>query len=42
MIGGMLAGFEEILGIEKDETYASIGRQRIAWWQRQPRQEVLL
>ena len=32
MIGGLLAGFEEIVGIEQDETYVSIGRQRIAWW----------
>lgn len=32
MIGGFLAGFEEIVGIEQDETYVSIGRRRMAWW----------
>jgi transcriptional regulator with XRE-family HTH domain len=32
MIGGMLAGFETVLGIERDATYIEIGRKRIAWW----------
>jgi hypothetical protein len=32
MIGGILAGWETVLGIERDVTYVEIGRKRIAWW----------
>ncbi len=32
MIGAVLAGWDEIIGIEQSAEYAAIGRQRLAWW----------
>lgn len=32
MIVAILAGFEEVLGIERDPQYVELGRKRIAWW----------
>lgn len=32
ILGAMLAGWDEVLGIEQDATYVDIGRRRIAWW----------
>lgn len=32
MIGGLRAGFEEVLGIERESAYVELARQRIAWW----------
>lgn len=31
-IGGLLAGWEEILGIEREHEYVAIGRERLDWW----------
>lgn len=36
MIGAMLAGWEEVVGIESDPEYCEIARARIAWWAKQP------
>ena len=33
MVGAMLAGWEEIIGIEQDQSYVEIARQRLAYWQ---------
>jgi len=38
MIGGMQAGWEEIVGIELIEEYAEVANQRLAWWAAQPKQ----
>lgn len=35
-IGAMLAGFEEIVGIEQSEQYCSIARARLRWWSQWP------
>jgi len=32
-IGAMLAGWDEIIGIEQSEAYCDIARARVAWWQ---------
>lgn len=32
MIGAVLAGFEEVVGIEQSARYAEIGRARLRWW----------
>jgi hypothetical protein len=32
MIGGVLAGWEEILGIEQDPATVAVGTQRLTWW----------
>jgi hypothetical protein len=32
MIGGILAGWEMVLGIERELTYVEMGRKRLAWW----------
>ena len=32
MIGGMLAGWEEVLGIERDKQYVEIAKARLQWW----------
>jgi hypothetical protein len=32
VISGMLAGFEMVIGIERELTAVEIGRKRIAWW----------
>jgi hypothetical protein len=32
MIGGVLAGWEEILGIEQDPATVAVGTQRLRWW----------
>lgn len=45
MIGAMLAGWDEVVGIEQDAEYAEIARLRIAQWKEQHQratQEVLL
>ena len=34
VIGSMLAGWEEIVGIEMSEEYCEIGRKRIEYWRR--------
>jgi hypothetical protein len=41
MIGGILAGWETVLGIERDATYVEIGRQRLAWWTGQTPETVV-
>lgn len=37
MIGALLAGWEDVLGIELEREYADIARARLAWWTYQPR-----
>jgi site-specific DNA-methyltransferase (adenine-specific) len=37
MIGALLAGWEDVLGIEMEREYADIAKTRIAWWICQPR-----
>jgi hypothetical protein len=32
MIGGVLAGWEEILGIEQDPATVALGTRRLTWW----------
>jgi len=32
MIGGLLAGWDEVIGIEQSPEYAEIARKRIEWW----------
>jgi hypothetical protein len=32
MIGCVLAGWEEVIGIEKESEYAEIGEERLKWW----------
>lgn len=32
MIGALLAGWDEVTGIEQSEEYAAIARKRLAWW----------
>ena len=32
MIGCLLAGWDEIVGIEQSAEYVEIGRQRLAYW----------
>jgi DNA modification methylase len=32
MVGGILAGWETVLGIERELPYVEIGRKRLAWW----------
>ena len=32
MIGAMLAGWDEVLGIERDENYVAIAKARLQWW----------
>lgn len=32
VIGGLLAGFEQVVGIEKEEEYVTIARARLDWW----------
>ncbi len=31
-LGGLFAGFEEVVGVERDADFAALGRQRAAWW----------
>jgi hypothetical protein len=33
VIGGFLAGFEDVVGIEKEAEYVAIARARLDWWQ---------
>lgn len=35
MIGAMLAGWDEVVGIEKEAEYIEIATARLAWWQKQ-------
>jgi len=35
MIGAMLAGWEEIVGIEQDAEHCAIGKKRLQWWRSQ-------
>jgi site-specific DNA-methyltransferase (adenine-specific) len=35
MIGGVLAGFDEVVGIERDEDYVAIANARLARWSRE-------
>jgi site-specific DNA-methyltransferase (adenine-specific) len=32
MIGALLAGWDDVTGIEQSEDYAGIARERLAWW----------
>ena len=32
MVGAIRAGWDIVVGIERDETYANIGRRRLAFW----------
>jgi hypothetical protein len=32
MIGALLAGWDEVIGIEQSAQYGEIARQRIRWW----------
>ena len=32
-LGGLIAGFEEVHGVEMEAEFAQIGRQRAAWWE---------
>lgn len=41
MIAAMLAGWEEIVGVELKQEYVDIAEARLAHWARQPRQEGL-
>lgn len=41
MIGAMLAGWEEVLGVEMMPEYVDIARARIAHWQARPQQSRL-
>lgn len=36
MIGAMLAGWDEVLGIERDEKYVAIAKARLRWWRNRP------
>jgi hypothetical protein len=40
MIGAMLAGWEEVVGIEQDAEYCELARARIAHWAQQPALEI--
>jgi site-specific DNA-methyltransferase (adenine-specific) len=42
MIGAMLAGWDEVVGIEQDAEYVEIARRRIEHWSKRPQQEPLL
>lgn len=33
MIGAMLAGWDEIVGIEREQEYVEIAEKRLAYWQ---------
>lgn len=33
MVGGALAGWEEVVGVELEAEYVAIAKSRIAWWQ---------
>ena len=35
MIGALLAGWDEVIGIEQDAAYVTIAEARLTWWQRQ-------
>ena len=41
MIGALLAGWEEIVGIEGEADYAKIGRTRLAWWEQRMKETGL-
>jgi len=34
MIGALLAGWDEVVGIEKEEDYAKTAEARLTWWQK--------
>ena len=34
MIGALLAGWDEVVGIEKEAEYVTIAQARLAWWQK--------
>jgi len=34
MIGCLLAGWDEVVGIEKDAGYVAVARARLEWWRR--------
>ena len=36
MIGAMVAGWDEIVGIEREATYVPIAKARLAWWAEHP------
>lgn len=42
MIGAILAGWDDVIGIEQDESYCTIARQRLAWWCAQPNPDRLV
>ena len=36
MIGAMVAGWDEVVGIEREEAYIPIAKARLAWWAEHP------
>jgi len=36
MLGAMVAGWDEIVGIEREEAYIPIAKARLAWWAEHP------
>lgn len=34
MIGALLAGWRNVVGVEREPEYADIAEARLAWWQR--------
>jgi len=41
MIGALLAGWDEIIGVEGESDYAKIGRTRLAWWEQRMKETGL-
>ena len=41
MIGALLAGWDEIVGVEGEADYAKIGRTRLAWWEQRMKETGL-
>ena len=42
MIGALLAGWDEIIGVEGEADYAKIGRTRLAWWEQRMKETGLI
>ena len=40
-IGALLAGWEEIIGVEGEANYAKIGRTRLEWWEQRMKETGL-
>ena len=41
MIGALLAGWDEIVGVEGESDYAKIGRTRLVWWEQRMKETGL-